>query len=47
MSTAEIVWAVTGALIIIIVLWQIRRYGTVPPTLDVDPDDHSIGPPPS
>ena len=47
MSTAEMVWAVIGALIVIIVLWQIRRHGTVPPTLDVDPDDHSIGPPAS
>ena len=41
MSTAEIVGAITGALIVIIVLWQIRRHGTVPPTLEVYPDSRS------
>lgn len=39
MTTLEIILAALGAVVIGLVLWNIRRHGTVPPTLDVDPDD--------
>jgi len=40
MSMVEAVIATIGAAIIALVLWKIARHGAVPPTLDVDPDDH-------
>lgn len=39
MNIFEIIFTVIGAVIIALVLWRIIRNGTVPPTLDVDPDD--------
>lgn len=39
MTMLEIIFAILGAAVIALVLWNIHRHGTVPPTLDVDPDD--------
>jgi hypothetical protein len=36
-SASEIVWAVIGGAVIVLVFWQIRRHGAVASTLDVDP----------
>lgn len=39
MNILEMIGALIGVAMIVLVLWNIWRNGTVPPTLDVDPDD--------
>jgi len=38
MNLIQIIGTSLGTAIIAVTLWQIRRHGTVPPTLDVEPD---------